>query len=88
MSDVATPGYWPHETSGVLRPVIIAYLNGEDLTPGQCATMQAYLRQWIEPSVWHGETVTWLRDALDGLTSRRAIEVWLARALAIGIDPL
>lgn len=82
------PGYWMHETSGVLRPVIKDYLDGNDLSPQQCSTMRAYLRQWIAAPVWQGAFIDELRRSVNALTSRDAIEVWLDAAEQVGIDPL
>jgi hypothetical protein len=81
------PGYWMYETSGVLRPAVFAYIDREPMTPEQVAAMRAYLRQWIAAPAWIGR-VDALRAAVDSLTSREAIEDWLDRAMAIGIDPL
>lgn len=82
------PGYWMHETSGVLRPAVMAYLEGDDMTPEHIAAMRAYLRQWIEAPAWRGFIVDDLRRTLDGLTSRPAIREWLDLADEAGIDPL
>lgn len=46
-SHLGIPGYWEHETSGVLRPAVTAYLRGDAMTPDHVAAMRAYLRQWI-----------------------------------------
>ena len=80
------PGYWMSETSGVLRPVVEAYLQRQPMEPEQIATMRAYLRQWIMAPEWCG--VDDLRLDVDKLTDRAAIDDWLARADAVGIDPL
>jgi hypothetical protein len=95
MSDqrVAVPGYWMHETSGVLRPAVEAYLQGKALSPPQIATLRAYFRQWIMSPVWdqnpHGNPgLAQLRAGIDGLTSRAAISLWLHKAVEEGIDPL
>jgi len=80
--------FWTQETSGVLRPAVHAYLDGEALTPEQVAALRAYLRQWIDAPVWVGDGVPALRMAVGELVSRAAIEAWLRRALAIGILPL
>jgi hypothetical protein len=91
------PGYWMWETSGVLRPAVEAYLNGEPLTPDDIAVMRAYLRQWIRAAIWdrnpHASPTekAWLagmRDDVDELTSRAAIKRWLDLAFDHGIDPL
>jgi hypothetical protein len=82
------PGYWMHETSGVLRPAVTAYLNDEPLTGEHVAALRAYLRQWIFAPMWRGEVVEELRGGIDSLTSRQAISDWLWRAQDEGIDPL
>ena len=93
-SDPRAPKYWQHETTGVLRPVIEAYLYGRQLGPNSMAVMRAYLRQWIMSPVWDAsphaddEELRGLRDLIDSLTTRAQIDTWLERALEIGIDPL
>ena len=82
------PGYWMHETSGVLRPAVEAYLNGTEMTREQVDAMRAYLRQWIAAPSWRGAQVKFLRRAIDDLTSREAIRSWLMIAEEQGIDPL
>jgi hypothetical protein len=81
------PGYWMHETSGVLRPAVEAYLQGRRaLTGEEIAAIRAYLRQWIMAD-WQGDVST-LRASVDGLVSRTAIKRWLDDAAEWGIDPL
>jgi hypothetical protein len=58
------------------------------MTPGEIAAMRAYLRQWIMAPGWQGPAIDALRAAVDGLTSRQAIERWLDKAVDAGIDPL
>jgi len=82
------PGFWMYETTGALRPAVEAYLNGEQMTGEQIAAMRAYLRQWIADTAWTGMAVTNLREAIDRLDSRGAINAWLELADQIGIDPL
>lgn len=82
------PGYWMHETSGVLRPAIEAYLSGGPMTREQIAAMRAYLRQWIAAPCWRGREVRFLRRSIDDLTSLEGIRSWLAIAEHEGIDPL
>ena len=83
-----TPGYWMHETSGVLRPAVEAYLENKELSGEQIAALRAYLRQWIAAPVWHGEDIERLRARIDGLISREAIEAWLFDAEERDIDPI
>jgi hypothetical protein len=82
------PGYWMHETSGVLRPAIEAYLSRDEMTPGEIAAMRAYLRQWCNAPGFQGADVEVLRAGVDGLISREAIARWLDKADDAGIDPL
>lgn len=82
------PGYWMHETSGVLRPAVEAYLAGTTMDDAQIAAMRAYLRQWIASPQWYGPAIPGLRAAIDDLTSREAIGMWLRIAERDGIDPL
>lgn len=89
MADVATtPGFWVNETSGVLAPAILAYLNGAPMTSGEIAAMRAYLRQWIGAPCWRGTFISELRESVDSLDTRRKISDWLDAALDAGIDPL
>jgi len=79
------PGYWMNETSGVLRPVVEAYLKGGNLNPEQIVTMRAYLRQWIMAPAWRG--VENLRRSVDNIRTQADLDHWLDRALNEGIDP-
>jgi hypothetical protein len=92
------PGYWMYETSGVLRPAMEAYLQHKELlSDEQIATLRAYFRQWIDSSVWDNnphidaDSCAWLammRLRVDKLTTREAIDSWLADASDAGMDPL
>ena len=86
--ETRAPGYWMNETSGVLRPAVEAYLNRQPLTSFQILCLRAYLRQWIMAPAWKGDGIDELRGAVDGLVSRQAITIWLARAADLAIDPL
>ena len=81
------PGYWMHESTGVLRPAVAHYLNNEPMTRADIAAMRAYLRQWMS-GPWRGEELEALRAGLDRLTSREAIDDWIELAAELGIDPL
>lgn len=79
-----------NETSGVLKPVIMKYLDvtAPELTREECAIMRAYLRQWIEPDAWgEGTELDTLRDAVNCLTTEAAIDAWVRAAIEIEIDP-
>jgi len=87
--DPRAPKYWQHETTGVLYPVVMAYLTGKDMNAEQVATMRAYLRQWIQSPVWYGgEELRKLRASIDVIQTRDDIEAWLCAALDEGFDPL
>jgi hypothetical protein len=83
-----TPGYWMNESSGALRPAIVAYLQREPLSEAYIAAIRAYLRQWIMAPVWVGPEIDALRAGIDRLTTRQAISRWLDVALDENIDPL
>lgn len=83
-----TPGYWMYETSGALRPAIVAYLKGDALNDAEIAAIRAYLRQWIMADAWRGPAIDALRAGIDGLNSRSSIRRWLDVALDENIDPL
>jgi hypothetical protein len=78
------PGFWLYETSGALRPAVVAYLQHDEMTPGEIAAMRAYLRQWIGAFVGVDDLV----GRVEGLDSRQKIGAWLDDALLMGIDPL
>jgi hypothetical protein len=82
-------GFWMHETSGVLRPAIEAYLlTDTPMTGEHVAAMRAYLRQWIAAPEWQGPNVDLLRATVGSLHTRRDIDNWLEVADRSGIDPL
>ena len=82
------PGYWLAETTGILRPVVMAYLEGKDMVPEQVATMRAYLRQWIADPSWQGPGIAALRERVEAIRTREDVENWLADADEAGVDPL
>jgi hypothetical protein len=91
------PQYWMYETSGVLRAAVEAYVQDRPLHIHHLLALRAYLRQWITSPVWdwnpHAtetdrEILAELRDAIERLQTRQAIELWLYDAVALGMDPL
>ena len=81
------PGYWMHETSGVLRPAVEAYLDQAPMTPHQIAAMRAYLRQWME-GPWEGDAIAALKAHVALIHDRDSLECWFDEAMDCGIDPL
>lgn len=88
MNDDGTPGYWRYEASGVLAPAIKAYLERKPLTDQHIAALRAYFRQWINAPAFQGKDVEELRQRIDGLTGKKAIDRWLDDAIKAGVDPL
>lgn len=86
MSLEGAPGYWMFETSGALRPAIAHYLNREVLSDEEIALIRAYFKQWIEGGDFRG--VDKLKETVDQIGSRSAIDRWLYQADQLGIDPL
>lgn len=91
---MTVPRFWMQESSGVLHPVIEAYLHGDELDAAQVATMRAYLRQWVMSPVWdanpfaEGGELDELRAQVDTMQTREDVDSWLQRAMEAGIDPL
>ena len=83
------PKYWVHESSGVLEPVVRAYLQGDDLDAGQVKLMQAYLWQWVKSPVWEASSILEaLRLRAAAIESRRDIDDAIEAMVEIGMDPL
>jgi hypothetical protein len=91
------PGYWMDETTGILRPAVEAYLTRAEMTTEQIAALRAYLRQWVNSSVWdqnpHAGTqaklwLSRLRTSIGNLTTRETISDWIDDAIALGMEPL
>jgi hypothetical protein len=82
------PDFWMYETSGVLRPAVTAYLKGKPMTAKDIAAIRAYLRVWVFAPEFDGDGVEALRQTVDRLASREAIEDWLAMARKEWVSPL
>jgi hypothetical protein len=81
------PKHWRYETSGVLRPVIDAYLRGHELTTHQVSSMRAYLRQWIQSPAWFGDNSD-LKRSVEAIQTVADIQAWVKAAVRRGMDPL
>jgi hypothetical protein len=82
------PGYWMHETSGILRPVIEAFLNGT-MKDRDVPILRVYFQQWITSGAWAGDLhLGELRTAVDDIRTVSDCHRWIERALDLGIDPL
>jgi hypothetical protein len=79
-----------YETSGVLRPAVTANLKGNAMTAKDIAAIRVrtYLRVWIFAPEFDGDGVEALRQTVDGLASREAIEDWPATARKEWVSPL
>lgn len=86
---LAAPGYWMHETTGVLRPAIMAYLDGAPLEPAHIGALRAYFRQWAASPAWVPcPELDALRAGVDAITDRAGVEAWLSDAEDLLMDPL
>lgn len=80
-------GYWMYESSGVLRPAVERYLNGDQLSANDIAAMRTYLRQWIQNGNFRGLEIKMLREIVDSLNTREQIKEWSDLAMTAGCDP-
>jgi hypothetical protein len=94
---MSEPKYWMNETTGVLRPAIMALVDGSTLTQAQLATLRGYFHAWLDSPVWDQNPTAdesdkvWLaarRAEIDGLTDREKVESWVDALIASGMDPL
>jgi hypothetical protein len=76
------------ETSSILRPAVRAYLKGQPMTAKNIAALRTYLRLWVFAPDFDDDGVEALRQTVDGLASREAIEDWLATARKEWVSPL
>jgi hypothetical protein len=83
-SGAVAPRFWMNEETGLLGAAVMAYVEHDALSERQIAFLRDYFRQWI--AGFRG--VDDLKADVHKLTSRAAIDAWLERALAEGIDPL
>lgn len=83
------PKFWMNESSGVLAPVIEAYLNGKELTVGQINLMRAYLYQWVKSPVWaESAAVEVLRLRVAAIQTTEDVRAAIKKAVGLGMDPL
>jgi hypothetical protein len=82
------PDFWMYDTSGVLRPAVRAYLKGKPLTAKDIAAIRTYFTVWVFAPEFDGGGVEALRQTVDGLASRGAIDDWLAMARKEWVSPL
>jgi hypothetical protein len=91
------PGFWMYETSGVLAPVVKAYLEDRPLSEADIRILKAYLRQWIFSGVWDRNPtmddegrrdLTRLRVAAALIRTRKDVDRWIDEAIGFGVDPL
>ena len=65
-----------------------AYLKGKPTTAKDIAAIRTYLRVWVFAPEFDGNGVEALRQTVDELASREAIEDWLAAARKEWVSPL
>jgi hypothetical protein len=96
--DPAAPKYWKYETSGVLAHAVETYLTHRSaVTMRDIAYLRAYCMQWIDSPAWDTNphlTAASMRELADlrldarAIFSLAALDNWIARAIAEGVDPL
>lgn len=83
------PKFWMRETSGVLKPVVKAYLDGDPLDVHQIDLMQCYLHQWVRSPVWAPSgALEVLRLRVVTIATREDIDAAIEAAVALAMDPL
>jgi hypothetical protein len=83
------PKFWMYETSGVLKPVVQAYLNGERLRPEQVRLMRDYLCQWVCSPVWGPSgSLEALRLRVAAIETGQDIDDCIQVCVDLGMDPL
>jgi hypothetical protein len=90
------PGYWMYESSGVLGPVVRAYLLGDELDAVQMKLMKAYLSQWVNSPVWdqnpHPDTgleeLRSLRVRVAAINNEAELNQAIQVMTDMGMDPL
>jgi hypothetical protein len=92
------PKYWRDETSGHLALAVERWLTEpEAMTLNDIRLMRAYCVQWVDAPAWHlnphagaleRAALQNLRLAARHIYTAKALAEWLARAEAIGMDPL
>ena len=94
---MSAPCYWRNETGGQLVPAIERYLTNDELRNGDIPLIRAYLRQWINSSVWDDNPhldadglreLADLRSSVETIATREDIDAWLKIAFDKGLDPL
>jgi len=89
MSETPAPGYWMNEATGVLKPAVMAYLDGVPLELAQIGALRAYFRQWVASPAWAPcPELDALRAGVDAITDRAGVDAWLSEAEDLGMDPL
>lgn len=83
------PKFWMNESSGILKPVIEAYVNGKELTDKQIALMRAYLYQWVAAPVWiQTAALEILKLRVAAIKTNDDLRTAISKAVEMNIDPL
>jgi hypothetical protein len=84
----AALGYSVNKASGILRPVVEAYLGGDELGETGLIALRQYLERSIPEQNWPCGGVEGLRQRVERLDTREKLKEWLLDALELGISPL
>ena len=77
-----------HETSGVLRPVVEAYLHGRALNDAEIGIMRKYLYQWVTLGDWREPRIDTLAETIASIHTREQLELIIGDLVSLGMDPL
>lgn len=77
--DERVPGYWFHETSGILKPAIVDYLNNAPISAERIRILKAYFYQWIDDGSWRmgADDKQKLLETLIKAQTRKDLAQWL-----------
>lgn len=98
LSAKGTPLYWRDDMSGQLKTAIWAFLNHTP-SPDQLQTVIAYIQYhihapcWLETCPWDvdeetAENVRTLRRLSLDLKTEREVQIYIASAMNMALDPL
>lgn len=80
------PMYWMHETIGVLKKAVLAFLDHKE-TPEDMELVIKYCKAWVDCPIWTGN-VEGLRKDINKVKTAHQLRGWIYKALDEGIDPL
>jgi hypothetical protein len=85
-----SPKYWQDGLEAdIFKPIVKQYLEQGTLDAEGIAVMRAYLRYWINSSIWADtDELRDLRDRVARIEDAQDVQFWLRDARKLGIEPL